>query len=78
MPGGNPSAGYTLKPSLVEWKLPSSRRRQAAWRSLETFLSGMETPVSEERPAIFVFLETFLSGMETTASDVGRLFLFLP
>jgi len=38
----------------------------------------METPVSEERPAIFVFLETFLSGMETTASDVGRLFLFLP
>ena len=40
-----------LKPSLVEWKPPTRGAGTAPVRSLETFLSGMETNLSRQTKA---------------------------
>ena len=44
--GAGEQAGWTLKPSLVEWKQDIWKEFEKHSESLETFLGGMETSQS--------------------------------
>ena len=57
--------GWSLKPSLVEWKHEFTDVTDPTKKYLETFLGGMETERLQEPAYLLVVLETFLGGMET-------------